>query len=215
MEKEFWQQLWAKNEIGFHERKPNTLLIKYFEKLNLVAGSRVFLPLCGKTLDIAWLLSQGIHVLGAELSEAAVQQLFADLGVEPITTERGALTRYTSQNIDIFVGDIFELSANELGVVDAIYDRAALVALPEPTRSQYTQHLMAVCNNAIQLLITFDYDQSEMSGPPFSINADKVQHYYLSTYSVTSLESTVVLGKLKGVCEADEQIWLLAEKVQP
>lgn len=211
METEFWEQLWAKNEIGFHESKPNTLLVKYFEKLNLQAGSRVFLPLCGKTLDIAWLLSQGVHVLGAELSETAVQQLFGDLGVEPTTTG-GSLTRYTAQNIDIFVGDIFELSSKELGEVDAIYDRAALVALPESTRSQYTQHLMEVSKSAIQLLITFDYDQREMDGPPFSINADKVHHYYSNTYSITPLDSKTVPGKLKGVCEAEEQIWLLGKK---
>lgn len=209
MEIKFWQELWANNEIGFHESKPNELLVKYFKKLNLQAGSRVFLPLCGKTLDIAWLLSKRVHVLGAELSETAVQQLFDGLGIAPTTTSCGALTRHSAKNIDIFVGDVFDLSAKQLGVVDAIYDRAALVALPEPTRSQYTQHLMGVCNGASQLLITFDYDQRHMDGPPFSINADKVNLYYSSTYSVTPLESKIVPGKLKGVCEADEQVWLL------
>ena len=212
METKFWQQLWANNEIGFHESKPNALLVKYFKKLNLQAGSRVFLPLCGKTLDIAWLLSQRVHVLGAELSETAVQQLFSELGVEPTTTTCGALTRHSAQNIDIFVGDIFDLSAKQLGAVDAIYDRAALVALPEPIRSQYTQHLMEVSKTASQLLITFDYDQSEMAGPPFSINAAKVQRYYSNAYSITPLESKTVAGKLKGVCEAEEQIYLLCKK---
>ena len=212
MQTEFWQQLWAKNEIAFHESQPNELLVKYFKRLDLHAGNRVFLPLCGKTLDIAWLLSQKIHVLGAELSKTAVQQLFSELGLEPTTTNCGTFTRYTAQNIDIFVGDIFDLSAKDLGAVDAIYDRAALVALPEPTRSQYTQHLMEVTKSAIQLLITFDYDQSKMDGPPFSIDVNKVQQYYSNAYNVTPLESKIVPGKLKGICAADEQIWLLCNK---
>lgn len=209
MQAEFWHQRWANNQIGFHESKPNPLLVTYFEKLNLQAGSRVFLPLCGKTLDIAWLLSQRVHVLGAELSETAVKQLFRDLGIEPTITSCGALTRHSAQNIDIYVGDIFDLSAEHLGAVDAIYDRAALVALPELIRSQYTQHLVEVTKSASQLLIAFDYDQSQMDGPPFSINADKVRSYYSNTYSVTRLESNAVPGKLKGKCEAEEQVWLL------
>jgi thiopurine S-methyltransferase len=210
MQTNFWHQLWADNEIGFHETKPNRLLVAYFEKLNLQAGSRVFLPLCGKTLDIAWLLSQRVHVLGAELSETAVKQLFGDLGIdEPTITSCGALTRHSAQNIDIYVGDIFDLSAEQLGAVDAIYDRAALVALPEPVRSQYTQHLVEITKSASQLLTTFDYEQNQMDGPPFSINADKVRSYYSNTYSVTPLESKTVPGKLKGKCAAEEQIWLL------
>lgn len=209
MQAEFWHQRWANNQIGFHESKPNPLLVTYFEKLNLQAGSRVFLPLCGKTLDIAWLLSQRVHVLGAELSETAVKQLFRDLGIEPTITSCGALTRHSGQNIDIYVGDIFDLSAEQLGAVDAIYDRAALVALPELIRSQYTQHLVEITKSASQLLIAFDYDQSQMDGPPFSINADKVRSYYENTYSVARLESKAVPGKLKGKCEAEEQVWLL------
>ena len=209
MQAEFWHQRWANNQIGFHESQPNPLLVTYFEKLNLQAGSRVFLPLCGKTLDIAWLLSQRVHVLGAELSETAVKQFFGDLGIEPTITSCGALTRHSAQNIDIYVGDIFDLSAEQLGAVDAIYDRAALVALPEPIRSQYTQHLVEITKSASQLLIAFDYDQSQMDGPPFSINADKVRSYYANTYSVTRLESKAVPGKLKGKCEAEEQLWLL------
>ncbi|KHE91435.1 MAG: hypothetical protein K8F52_18095 [Candidatus Scalindua rubra] len=63
----FWKQTWGKNKIGFHESKPDPLLTAYLKELNLVEGSRVFLPLCGKTLDIAWLLSKGYRVTGAEL----------------------------------------------------------------------------------------------------------------------------------------------------
>lgn len=107
MNRDFWIQKWEKNEIGFHQSTPNPLLVTYFNELNLVKGSRVFLPLCGKTLDIDWLLSKGFKVTGVELSELAIEQLFKELGVEPEIIECGNTSCYRATNIDVFVGDIF------------------------------------------------------------------------------------------------------------
>ena len=104
--------------------------------------SQVFLPLCGTTLGIAWLFSKGYRVAGAELSEFAIEPLFIELGVDPVVTTLGNTAHYSAENIDIFVGDIFELSSEIIGMVDAIYDRAALVALPEEMRKKYTKHLL-------------------------------------------------------------------------
>ncbi|KHE91727.1 MAG: thiopurine S-methyltransferase [Candidatus Scalindua rubra] len=206
---DFWKQTWEKNEIGFHESKPNPLLVAYFKELNLVEGSRVFLPLCGKALDIAWLLSKGYRVTGAELSKLAIKQLFIGLGVEPEITECGNVSRYSAKNIDIFVGDIFDVSSDILGPVDAIYDRAALVALPEEMRKRYTKHILEITDTADQILITFEYDQSLMDGPPFSLNSDEISRHYKDAYNLALLESISVPGGLKGICAATESIWLL------
>ena len=206
---DFWKKTWEKNEIGFHERKPNTLLVAYFKELNLVEGSRVFLPLCGKTLDITWLLSNGYRVIGAELSKLAIEQLFMGLGVEPKITQCGNSSRYSAKNIDIYVGDIFDLSSDILGPVDAIYDRAALVALPEEMRTRYTKHMRQITGSADQILITFEYDQSQMDGPPFSLNSEEINRHYIDSYGLELLESISVPGGLKGICAATESIWLL------
>jgi thiopurine S-methyltransferase len=136
MDIDFWHQKWEKNEIAFHESKPNPVLVTYFKELKLVEDSRVFLPLCGKTLDIAWLLSKGYRVAGAELSKLAIEHLFIGLGLEPKISKFGNVSRYSATNIDIFVGDIFDLSHEVLGRVDAIYDRAALIALPKERRNR-------------------------------------------------------------------------------
>jgi len=209
MHVDFWKQKWEKNEIGFHESKPNPLLVSNFEKLKLVEGQRIFLPLCGKTLDIAWLLSKGYRVVGVELSGLAIEQLFVDLGVEPVVTMLGNISHYSAENIDIFVGDIFELSSDVIGPVDAIYDRAALVALPEEMRNKYTKHLIAITGTARQLLITFEYDQSLTDGPPFSLKSDEVTRHYKGVYSLECIESLPVSGGLKGKCAATEHVWLL------
>ncbi|MGD1906094.1 MAG: thiopurine S-methyltransferase [Leptolyngbyaceae cyanobacterium] len=209
MDPNFWQQKWTKNEIAFHRSEANPALVQYFEKLSLGRGSRIFLPLCGKTLDIAWLLSQGYRVVGAELVEMAIEQLFAELGVEPEIAAVGGVKRYSAENIDIFVGDIFRVSGEILGPVDAIYDRAALVALPAEVRSRYAPHLMEIAKQAPQLLVTYEYDQSLMNGPPFSISSENVAQYYGGVYDLKQLESADVPGGLKGRCTAKENIWLL------
>ncbi|MEM9509905.1 MAG: thiopurine S-methyltransferase [Cyanobacteria bacterium P01_E01_bin.35] len=205
----FWLQKWQKNELGFHKSEANPILVKYFPELALAQGSRVFVPLCGKTLDIAWLLSNGYRVAGAELIEIAIEQLFMELGVEPKISEAGEVRHYRAKNIDIFVGNIFDLSSKMLGSVDAIYDRAALVALPQDIRNRYTAHLTEITETAPQLLVSYEYDQNLMKGPPFSISNQEVNQHYGDSYDLTFIQSTNVLGGLKGKCAAKENVWLL------
>jgi thiopurine S-methyltransferase len=210
MESNFWHQRWANNQIGFHEPAANPLLVKHFERLNLENGSRIFLPLCGKTLDIAWLLGQGYHVVGAELSKLAIDQLFGELNIAPSITREGKLERYQADHIDILVGDIFDITQSILGKVDAIYDRAALVALPADMRKRYARHLVDLTNAAPQLLICFEYDQSLVDGPPFSVNAEEVKRQYQENYQMTLLET--VSTNVKGQFDATEVVWSLQSK---
>jgi len=212
MDASFWHQRWEKNEIRFHESKANPLLVKHFNELSLAKGSRVFVPLCGKTLDIAWLLSNGYRVAGAELSQIAIEQLFMELGAQPEISAVGEVEQWSANNLDIFVGDIFALSRKILGPVDAIYDRAALVAFPAEMRNRYTAHLTAVTGKAAQLLICYDYDQRVMEGPPFSVSHEEVKRQYTGHYDVTLIASTDVSGGLKGKVAAKENVLLLKNK---
>jgi len=209
MDGSFWHNKWEQNDIGFHESQANPLLVKHFQALSLGKGSRVFLPLCGKTLDIHWMLAAGYRVAGVELSSIAIDQLFVDLGMTPTIEKVGALHRYSAHDIDIFVGDIFQLSGDSLGAVDAIYDRAALVALPAEIRSRYSAHLMTMTSTAPQLLVCYQYDQSLLEGPPFSISDAEVYQKYGNAYYLTPLERVDVPGGLKGKLPASEHVWLL------
>lgn len=212
MDANFWLEKWKDNNIAFHNSEANPLLIKYVKQLSLAEGSRIFLPLCGKTLDIAWLLSQGYRVAGAELSEIAIGQLFMNLGMEPKIVEVGEIKHYSAENIDIFAGDIFDLTSRVLGSVNAVYDRAALVALPKELRHRYTDYLMKITDKAPQLIICYEYDQALMSGPPFSISDKEVRQHYQDSYVLSLAESTNLPGGLKGKCAAKENVWLLKNK---
>jgi thiopurine S-methyltransferase len=209
MDPGFWAQRWRKNEIAFHQGKANALLVKHFNDTLGKRGHRVFVPLCGKTRDLDWLRSKGYSVAGVELSETAIKQLFAELGVEPEISELGNLTLFSATGIDIFVGDIFDLSTSVLGQVDVIYDRAALVALPETMRQRYADHLMQITETAPQFLITYEYDQTRMDGPPFSVTGREITRCYGDRYALTRRACVDVAGGLKGKCAATENVWIL------
>lgn len=209
MDGSFWHRKWERSEIAFHQSEANPLLVTYFSDLCWQEGSRVFVPLCGKTLDIHWLLSHSYGVAGSELSKIAVEQLFSELGVKPNITVIDQVSRYSANNIDIFVGDIFSLSRSVLGQIDAIYDRAALVAFPEPLRNRYTAHLIKITDRAPQLLISYQYDQRLLDGPPFSVSPEEVARQYQESYELNLLANTEVKGGLKGRCAAAENVWLL------
>jgi thiopurine S-methyltransferase len=169
----------------------------------------VFLPLCGKTRDIAWLRARGHPVAGAELSRLAVEQLFDELGVAPQIVPEGALTRFRAEGLDVLVGDVFALTRDRLGPVAAVYDRAALVALPEGVRPRYGAHLHAISGGAPQLLVSFEYDQSARSGPPFSVDRAEVERVYGGLYRLRELARTTLRGGLRGGVAAEEVAWLL------
>jgi thiopurine S-methyltransferase len=212
MDQDFWLARWQNNQIGFHEGAPNSLLVAHLATLGVPAGGRIFVPLCGKSNDMHWLRAQGLLVVGAELSRLAVEQLFAELGLTPLVSQAGRLERFEAEDVTIFVGDVFDLDRDTLGAVDAIYDRAALVALPAPLREQYATHLIELTRAAPQLLVTFEYEQARCPGPPFSVLEAEVRAHYGATYRLHRAAVRDVPGGIKAVCPAQESVWIINER---
>ncbi|SLN41500.1 Thiopurine S-methyltransferase [Roseovarius albus] len=212
MDPNFWLERWENNHLGWHQDQAHPMLVKYLPQVVEDSGARIFLPLCGKTLDIGWLRTQGYNVVGAELSEIAVKQLFENAGVTPEITEHGSLKSYSARQINVFVGDIFDVTIDLLSSVDVVFDRAALVALPEDMRNRYAQHLAEITQMAPQLLISFEYDQNVMAGPPFSVPQAEITRLYEQNYEMSLLTDEDVAGGLKGICPAREQAWKLTKR---
>jgi thiopurine S-methyltransferase len=208
MQPDFWLERWRNNQIGFHEPAPHALLVAHFGALALDPGSRVFVPLCGKTLDIDWLLARGHRVAGVELSEDAVREVFERLGLHPDVRPQGVLSRWSAGDLDLFTGNMLDLQVAQLGEVAAVYDRAALIALPAPMRAPYAAQLSRITGAAPQLLITLEYDQACIEGPPFAVSGEEVARLYRDR-TPTLLASSEVPGGLKGRCAATENAWLL------
>lgn len=175
MEPRFWHERWAINQIGFNQASVNPHLLRLWPELTAMPGERVLVPLCGKSIDMVWLLNQGFHVVGAELSEIAVAGFFSENGWQPTIEERGALKVYRAEGCEIWCGDFFALTPEDVGDCTAFYDRAALIALPPDLRWRYVKQLNhLLSNDACGLLVTLDYDQSLIAGPPFSVDEDEV-----------------------------------------
>ncbi|MBN4080265.1 thiopurine S-methyltransferase, partial [Beggiatoa alba] len=187
MDVSFWQQRWQENKIGFHLEQVNPLLIKYADKMQLAPGQQVFVPLCGKTNDLIWLAEQGYRVLAVELSQVAVDAFFAENGLYPSEKQIGDLRFYQAGLITLVCGDFYKLTASQMVNVAAVYDRAALIALPESMRSDYIQHLHLICPTQPRLLITLEYEQSEMAGPPFSVLQTEVKMHYARGFTLDCL----------------------------
>lgn len=193
MHPDFWHQRWQQNQIGFHQDTPTPLLQKHWPALGVPADARVFVPLCGKSLDLAWLAGQGYRVLGVELSQIAVDAFFAEHGLVPEIEDTRYGRHHRAGGIELICGDAFGLDAGLLAGCSAVYDRAALVALPPAMRQRYAGELHARLPSGCRgLLITLEYPQQDRDGPPFSVSEDEVRALYADAWSVDLLERRAI-----------------------
>ena len=219
MDSKFWQQRWQDGRIGFHKSNVNPQLTEYFSELAVPISGQVLVPLCGKSVDMVWLAHAGYDVVGVELVETAVQAFFAEQKVIPTITEftsatdNAILKRYqgqlAGQTITLWAADIFAISAIDIGEINAVYDRAALIALPATMRTDYSAQIVKLSNHAPQLLITLNYDQSKKDGPPFSISQQQLQQYYDTDYKIIELENQSSTLNSASELAVTEQVWLL------
>ncbi|WP_202845652.1 thiopurine S-methyltransferase [Luteimonas saliphila] len=189
MDADFWHDRWQTNKIGFHRDAPLPLLTQHWQSLGLREGSRVFVPLCGKSLDMVWLADQGHRVLGIELSELAITQFFDERGLSPRTHASPAGTHHVAGPWELVVGDAFAIPEELLADCAGVYDRAALIALPPDLRATYASttwaRLPAHCRG---LLVTLEYPQAEKSGPPFAVGEAEVHARLGQRWQVELLE---------------------------
>ncbi len=218
MQHEFWHERWQQNQIGFHLQEANPNLRKYWPELNLKPGSRVLVPLCGKSLDMLWLQAQGFEVLGVELSPLAVEAFFAENQLSARQSRQGQFVAYECHGLTVLYGDFLALTARDLHGVDAVFDRAALVALPAAMRAAYVVKLQQLLAAGTQsLLVAFDYAQQAMSGPPFSVPFAEIQSLYGPYCDITLLSSQDILDsephfRDKGLSRMLEQVYRLTSR---
>jgi thiopurine S-methyltransferase len=196
MDPQFWLDRWTTNDIGFHQKSVHDLLERYWPEMPVPSGSTVFVPLCGKSLDMVWLTQQGHDVFGVELSRPAVEAFFTERGLKPqvIEGQPGNGTLYLGGPYAVLAGDFFATMSQSTQHVRAVYDRASLVALPPAMREPYAKHLMSLISVGTPvLLISLDYDQTRMKGPPFAVSHDEIKRLFSTFASVRLLEEREVI----------------------
>lgn len=195
MKAEFWHERWEANQLGFHQTEVNPLLGEQWPKLGVASDAAVFVPLCGKSLDMTWLRALGHLVVGVEISPIAIRDFFKEAGIESKTRRPtpadDALVCSSGGGYDLYCGDFFALEPRHLAHVRAVYDRGSLIALPPEMRIRYAKHLANVLPRAVSiLLLTLEYDQSRMNGPPHSVPATEVEKLFGSSFEIESLWSS-------------------------
>jgi thiopurine S-methyltransferase len=199
MDPDFWQQRWHEGRIGFHQDRVTPLLEQYWDAVGVPPGGRVFVPLAGKSLDMAWLAARGHRVLGVELSPIAVRQFFESQQVAPVVRESRHGTHHSAGAIEIICGDVFAIDAAMLADCSGVYDRAALIALPPPLRERYASELYARLPDGCRgLLVTLEYPQQEKQGPPFSVADDEVRSRFGRDWTLELLERRDILASQPG-----------------
>lgn len=191
MDRNFWHERWQRNEIGFHRGSTHPALEACWPKAANRSGEPVLVPLCGKSLDMHWLAEQGHPVTGVELDRGAIEAFFDEAGMTPTLDESGPMPCLTAGGITLFAGDFLEFSPVEL--FGLVYDRAALIALPPETRPRYLDRLAELVKpGARGLLVTLEYPQEAMEGPPFSVTPDEIHAH--PAFEFSCLEREDVLG---------------------
>lgn len=190
--KEYWKNKWENKEIAFHDDFANPLLMKYFSQLKLKAGDTVFVPLCGKTIDMTWFASQGLNVVGVELSPIACVEFFEAQQINPNIIRHEFFTIYEFQNIKLYCGDIFNLKKNDLPTISAIYDWKALVALPKEVRVKYVSHLLSCTGVKLNFLLLTLETKEEIVGPPFSVSDNEIQQHFGSLVKIEKIREELI-----------------------
>ncbi len=206
---DFWLSRWQNGQTGWHEADGNAALKKFWPAL--AAGSRVLVPLCGKSSDLAWLAGEGYEVTGVELSEIAARAFFEENDLQFETSAANGFNWYRNPEAGIAIacGNYFDFSDQPF---DALYDRASLVAIPAKKRPEYIQKTKSLLKpTAVQLLVTLEYEQEKIEGPPFSVLPDEVQAYWQNLERVghwDDLENSPPKFREAGLREMLEVVWV-------
>lgn len=218
MNPDFWHERWRQGETGWHETEINVHLPEHWPRLDVAPGERVFVPLCGKSLDLLWLAGEGRRVLGVEISPLAVDTFFAEHALSPEVTDEPPFRHYQAAELEILCGDFFALTAAHLKGVTSVFDRASLIALPPEMRPKYAAHLRGLLpSDARILLITLDYEQNEMAGPPFSVKDEEVRALFGSRFDIERIVRADILAenerfRQRGLTGLVEQVYVMREK---
>ena len=184
-----WLEFWANNETNWHSDVVTQELEKYLGLLKLESGDTVFVPLCGKSLDMIYMLNRGFSVIGVEVSEIGIKQFFHENRLDFTISQVGEFDLYSAKNIEIYCGDFFSLTSKHLCGVKAVFDRKSLIALDRNLRQKYVKHLNDIISLGVRiLLITLHYPQHQMSGPPFSVDKSEVESLFSMAFNYQELK---------------------------
>lgn len=198
MEISYWKSRWQKDNTGWHMQQIYPHLVRYWERLNLKEGANILVPLCGKSLDVQWLVNQDYCVIGVDVSEKAILELKDSLGISFKNISKGPFKGYLTESVQLWVGDFLKMQSSYIPAIDAIYDKAALIALPANMRCKYAAVIKRLCEPHTQMMLNcFEYCQQEMTGPPFAVFREEAEKLYGERFAIELMHEESIFDQLQ------------------
>jgi len=225
-----WHGRWEELKLGWQMEEVHPIVLKYGDRRRqeLVVNEscdassqsagggdddakiRWLFPLCGKTVDMAYLAKKETtdEVVGVDGIRRALEEFsksHPDLNMQwetttPLSDEESfpvSHERLKGDSVTLLKGDFFALTTEIAGGhFDVVLDRASMVAIDPSLRAQYVATLGRLVRPGGRiLLVTVEKRtgdaQAIIKGPPYSINEVDVRRLYESqkwVESVTLLE---------------------------
>jgi len=179
---QFWNERWVNNQIGFHQGKPHSSLVKFIDVFK--GHKKVLVPLCGKTLDMIFLRDQGFEVIGVEFSELAILDFIKENKLSMKKSSEKHFQVYRGEGLTLYQGDFFNLTKEDLSGVTACYDRASMVAFDDQERLRYSDFLKRTAVDLKKcLVIVFNYGPVP-GGPPYSVVDEEISKLYGDAFTI-------------------------------
>lgn len=218
MSNKIWKSMWKHNQFQFHQPIINPLLQQYLPQLQLSANDDILVPLCGKSLDMDLLIDSGYHVIGIELSKIAIQAYFDARNIKPQHEKKGQFIRWWHNDIEIWCGDIFNLTDNDISHVKTLYDCASLTALPSESRPHYVQHFYEKLSKQSQILLITTESADEHQLESASMIDSEVQSLYENYYQIELLHGQSSLKQDPehpgaAIMPMDEKVYLFTNHI--
>lgn len=200
----YWEKRWEIKATGFHIDNVHPMLVKHFTQLT-DHKAKILVPLCGKTVDMIWLASNGHQVIGVEYVQSPVEEFFAENKIDYTTRQVNDFKLYESadKSIRIYNGDFFKFTVDYEGPIELVWDRASFVALTPSLRQNYARQIQSLLSDKFNYLMdTFEFDERIFPGPPHSVNFAEVKQLYGTKCKIEEIDFKMVLsGFPKNLCE--------------
>ncbi|WP_440999973.1 hypothetical protein [Fodinibius sp. SL11] len=198
METSYWQSRWQKGNTGWHMDTVYPPLPNLWNHLGIESTARILVPLCGKSLDLQWFVDQGHTVTGVDVSQKAMCHIKQRHPESFRRDNSHGFTIYCSKSLVLWKGDFTKLPATEIPPQDLIYDKASIIALPANMRQRHADKLIELCSPHTKILMqTFEYEQQEMNGPPFSVDEQELEKLFGNQFKLTCIHEQSKLEELQ------------------
>lgn len=198
MEISYWQSRWRKGKTGWHMDTVYPPLPTFWDDVNIESGSRILVPLCGKSLDLGWFVDHGHTVTGIDVSAKAIHHIMQQHPESFTKDSSHGFTVYRSESLVLWQGDYSKLPTDEIPTQDLIYDKASIIALPPEKRLDHANKHIELCSTHTQILLqTFEYEQSEMHGPPFAVHEEELKKLFGNRFKLTCIHEQSKMEELQ------------------